>query len=69
MCIGRAQVEPSVLRRLFLGRQKYLLSVAPDSEPVERLKTAIRADLQRACLPLREYLSQVRGRCSVFVAI
>jgi hypothetical protein len=52
------QVEPSVLRRLFLGRQRHLRSVLADSPLTVELRTQMQADMTRACQPLRDYVAQ-----------
>ncbi len=47
-----------MLRRLFLGRQRYLRSVLADSPLVVELRAQMQADMARACQPLRDYVAQ-----------
>ena len=50
------QVESSVLRKMFLGKQKFLKSVQGDSPVAAKLREQIMADLAKACKPLRDYV-------------
>jgi len=52
------QVAAAVLRRMFLGKQKYLLSVKEDSDLAEGLKEQMREHLAKACQPLKDYIRQ-----------
>ena len=52
------QVESSVLKRLFLGKQKFLQSVRQDFPVPAHLKTQMEQDLKKACQPLRDYIRQ-----------
>jgi dynein heavy chain len=52
------QVESGVLRKMFLGKQKHLKSVQEDSEVAEGLRSQMKADLAKACQPLRAYVRQ-----------
>ena len=52
------QVESSVLRKMFLGKQKYLKSVLEDSPVATVFRDQMKADLSRACKPLRDYVRQ-----------
>jgi dynein heavy chain, axonemal len=52
------QVESAVLRKMFLGKQKYLKSVHEDSPVATALRDQMKDDLARACKPLRDYVSK-----------
>ena len=52
------QIEGSVLRKLFLGKQKFLQSIKIDSPFAAAYKEQMENDLKRACKPLRDYIRQ-----------
>lgn len=58
LLLDRTQVEPSVLRRLFLGKQKFLKSVEEETDLVQNLK-----EQMKYCLKAVATLS--RSRCRV----
>jgi dynein heavy chain len=52
------QITPSIMRRLFLGKQKFVKSVTEDCPLILDMRERMAADLKHACQPLRHYMRQ-----------